>query len=456
MRTMAMTCVAVCTSTALCLAQAPPLTLESAVQQAVARYPAVQVSLEQVSAAAAAVDLARTQYLPRADFIAQLNRATHNNVFGMLLTQSVISPISGPVLGTNSLDSVWGSAVGVQVSWEPFDFGRRKAEVAQAEAGRERASAQVPLTRLQVASAAADAYLTALAAEQTVLAAHGAVDRARVLQEIVSALTSNELRPGADLSRAQAESALATNQLILAQQAAALARASLGQFLGVDTTNTALLSEPLLRLPPEQIAASFDPAQHPIAASQRAALDEVRARERSLELAYLPRFSLQGTSYARGTGIQPNGSTGGAAAGLGPNIQNWGVGFSVYFPALDFAATKARRRIEFFSERRESARYEQVVRDLNSQMEKARIALSGARRIAQNTPAELEAARTGAQQASARYKSGLGTIAEVAEAQRILTQAEADDAIARLGVWRALLGVAVAAGDLMPFLQQAR
>jgi outer membrane protein len=455
MRKMAMTCVALCTSTALCLAQAPPLTLESAVQQAVARYPAVQVSLEQVSAAAAAVDLARTRYLPRADFIAQLNRATHNNVFGMLLTQPVISPISGPVLGTNSLESVWGSAVGVQVSWEPFDFGRRKAEVAEAEAGRERASAQVPLTRLQVASGAADAYLTALAAEQTVLAARGAVDRARVLQDIVSALTSNELRPGADLSRAQAESALATNQLIRAEQSAALARASLGQFLGVDLTHTELLSEPLLRLPVEQMA-SFDPVQHPMAVAQRAAVDEARARERSLELAYLPRFSLQGTSYARGTGIQPDGSTGGAAAGLGPNIQNWGVGFSVYFPALDFASTKARRQIEFFSERRESARYDQVVRDLNSQMEKARIALSGARRIAQNTPSELEAARTGAQQASARYKSGLGSIAEVAEAQRILTQAEADDAIARLGVWRALLGVAVAAGDLMPFLQQAR
>src|SRR5713101_5114042 len=85
------------------------LTLEQAVDQAMKQYPAVRASLQQVSAAAAGINLARTSYLPRADFLAQVNRATHNNVFGMLLPQPVISPISGPVLRTNSLDNVWGS-----------------------------------------------------------------------------------------------------------------------------------------------------------------------------------------------------------------------------------------------------------------------------------------------------------------------------------------------------------
>src|SRR6266704_2091198 len=93
-----------CLLTTGAIAQQTPLTLEQAVQQALSKYPAVRVSQEQVSAAAAAIKLARTSYLPRADFLGQANRATHNNVFGMLLPQTVISPISGPVLGTNSLD----------------------------------------------------------------------------------------------------------------------------------------------------------------------------------------------------------------------------------------------------------------------------------------------------------------------------------------------------------------
>jgi outer membrane protein len=45
---------------------------------------------------------------------------------------------------------------------------------------------------------------------------------------------------------------------------------------------------------------------------------------------------------------------------------------------------------------------------------------------------------------------------EVAEAQRLRTQAEIDDALARLSVWRALLTVAEAQGDIGGFLQLAK
>ncbi len=160
------------------------MTLEQAVQDASARYPNVRTSLEQVSAAAAAVNLARTAFLPRADLAAQLNRATHNNVFGLTLPQGGAFPsISGPVLRTNSLDSVWGSAVGVMVQWEPFDFGLRQANVDLAQASRERARSQVAVTRLEASAAAADSYLTILAAQQTVSAARAGVERARVLDE---------------------------------------------------------------------------------------------------------------------------------------------------------------------------------------------------------------------------------------------------------------------------------
>ncbi len=82
--------------------------------------------------------------------------------------------------------------------------------------------------------------------------------------------------------------------------------------------------------------------------------------------------------------------------------------------------------------------------------------LAGARRVARNTPIQVDAARTTEQQASARYKAGLATIVEVAEAQRLLTQAEIDDALARLSIWRAMLALAAAEGDLAPYLDQVR
>jgi glucose-6-phosphate dehydrogenase assembly protein OpcA len=43
----------------------------------------------------------------------------------------------------------------------------------------------------------------------------------------------------------------------------------------------------------------------------------------------------------------------------------------------------------------------------------------------------------------------------VADTQRLLAQAEADQAISRLAIWRALLASASLSGDLSAFLQQA-
>jgi outer membrane protein TolC len=215
-------------------------------------------------------------------------------------------------------------------------------------------------------------------------------------------------------------------------------------------------SATLLRLPDSTSTDRVEVARHPEAAAQQAAIEEVKARQTALARSYYPRFHLQAAMYGRGTGVQPDGSTGGAASGLGPNVQNWGMGMTVTFPAFDIAALRARREIEAHRERAESARYDRVVQDLASQIEQAKARLAGARRVAENTPVQLEAARAAEQQASARYRAELGTIVEVAEAQRLLTQAEIDDALARLNVWRALLGVAVAQGDLGPYFQIIR
>ena len=100
---------------ALLAQPAPPsaaLTIAQAVQNALHNYPSIQVSQEQINAAAAGIRLARTAYLPRVDTLAQVNRATRNNVFGLLLPQSTIPSMSGPVIGSNNLGTAWGSAIG--------------------------------------------------------------------------------------------------------------------------------------------------------------------------------------------------------------------------------------------------------------------------------------------------------------------------------------------------------
>src|SRR5580700_4008207 len=85
------------------------LTISQAVDGALKNYSAIRVSQEQINAAAAGIQLARTSYLPRVDLLAQANRATRNNIFGLLLPQNVIPSMSGPVIGSNNFGTAWGS-----------------------------------------------------------------------------------------------------------------------------------------------------------------------------------------------------------------------------------------------------------------------------------------------------------------------------------------------------------
>jgi outer membrane protein TolC len=207
-------------------------------------------------------------------------------------------------------------------------------------------------------------------------------------------------------------------------------------------------------LPAERKPAPLEPSVNPAIVEQNAVIQQAQAQLRALERSYFPRFYLQGAAYARGTGAELDGRILGGLNGLAPNIQDYALGFSVQFPVMDRAAIQAREAAQSATMKAETARAQQIATDLRAQWNAAVARLEGARRIAANTPTEVSAARDALRQATARYHSGLGVIDDVAEAQRLLTQAEIDDALARLSVWRGLLEVATAAGDIQPFLAE--
>jgi outer membrane protein len=95
------------------------------------------------------------------------------------------------------------------------------------------------------------------------------------------------------------------------------------------------------------------------------------------------------------------------------------------------------------------------VTELETRRNRALATVEAARQLAQLTPTQLASAKAAEAQAQARYRSGLATLVEVADTQRMLAQAEIDDGLARLNVWRALLALRSAEGDLTPFLEMS-
>ena len=96
---------------------------------ALKNYPSIRVSQQQTAAAAAAIQLARTAYLPRADVLAQINRATRNNIFGLAASAVDTANDLRAAEPRERHDERLGERGWFLVSWEPFDFGLRRANV---------------------------------------------------------------------------------------------------------------------------------------------------------------------------------------------------------------------------------------------------------------------------------------------------------------------------------------
>ena len=433
-----------------------PLRLETAIDLASRNYPAIRAARAQADAAGAGVELARTAYLPRAEVNWQQTRGTRNNIFGQFFPQPAIPPISGPVLPSSSFsDSVWGSGGGLLFSWEPFDFGLKKAGVELASKVSDEAHARVVVTELDIATVAADAFLRVVAADQVVRSAQANVTRMETFSKTVHVLVDNQLRPGADASRSDAELGAARSALIQAKQQGAVARVTLAEAVGLAGQRVNIEVGPLLEPAPITAASDTDPATHPQAQLQKVSLDIIRARQRVLERSFFPRFNWQTSVFGRGSGARTDGQLL-DNRGYFPDTPNWATGVTITFAPSDIFNLRARRRQEASNLVAELARYDQTVQRLKAEEAQAHALAESARELMENAPRQLLAAQETELRVRKRYEAELSTVTDVADALRLLTQAEVESALARLSVWRARLAEARAKGDLKPFLDLLR
>jgi outer membrane protein len=386
----------------------------------------------------------------------QGTRSTFNNVSGMFFPNSFFQPISGPDLGRSSYSSSWGSAAGVLLAWEPFDFGLRSAQVSTAQAMERSSQAFITLTQLEVALAVGDAYINVIMAQESRQALKANLERRQIFAKTVDVLVRNQLRAGVDGSRAQAETAVARTHLLEAEQVELSRMATLAQVLG-KAGDPISINDPVLgSFPQGSVPDRKDPAQHPLALVQKAAADIPKKREEALAQAWAPKFNLQSSFFGRGSGWDNRGNQDGGGDGLLPDVPNWAVGLTATFSLLDFSTIRAQKQQEHYRNLAEMARYDRVIQELTAEQVKARSIMDSTKRIAENTPIQLQAARLTESQAEAQFKAGLATVVDVAEAQRLVVQAAVDDARARLGVWKALLTLSGVQGELSEFLRLVR
>lgn len=436
-------------------AQSPQsLTLVGAIELARRNYPSIRTSVLKSEAAREGIAQAKAAYIPRVDLMFDENYGTANNITGFLAPQTIVPNISGTVRDTNNYVPGFGFTTGALVSWEPFDFGLRKAQVNVARSSTIQAEAQISVTRLDVESRAADAFLSVLAAEQVVKAARAKVERFKVFLETVRVLSEKEIKSRTDAYLAEAELVRSKDELIAAEQNFKIAIASLIKWTGLPSDTIQTIAGSLIKEAPANNFTAADLRLHPSAIAQRATIDLVHAKKYALDRSYAPRFFLRVPVYARGSTFNPDLSKD-FSQGWYPTAFNYAISALVLFPASDIFQLRAQRRAEYKNELAERSRYEEVLLNLKEQDVRARAMTEATIKIAENAPVKLKAAQEAANSVRIRYRYQLASVNDVALDEQRLTQSEVDYATAQLQVWRALLASAVARGDMRPFIDQA-
>jgi outer membrane protein len=420
------------------------MSLRDALAYARAHQPAVLAGVARLEAQKAAAGVPGAQWKPLIGVNAQLLGGTANNT-----TTSYVSPeyVDVPRIGgTRAVSSgTWqpyaSTFVGAGIRQEAFDFGRIAAQTAAADAMVEVQKQASASALLDVSYSVVESYFATFAAKAIRKAAEDAYTRAKAHRDLAKSGVTSGMRSPIELTRAEADLARFNAGRIKARGGLETAQTVYAASVGVP--------DPLLDVDgtppaPSELPALTDAITQAGARDPRIlrALAEIRAQEertRAIRAETRPEFSLTGMISGRAGGAPP--STGSAADNDGwlPNVPNWDIGvifsWPLFDPVVSARAESSRVAENVRREELNQARFEEVVA-----IREAYVAVVVARDALPALEQSLDSARANWAQADARFRGGLGTAVELADAEALLADAEINLALGIFEVARTRAG----------------
>jgi outer membrane protein len=436
-------------------------TLKGAVEYAQRNYPNSLKSESQLRASKKNVTVQKmNEYLPESLLQWQEILASHNKLTEVFFGSPVFPAISGPATNNTNMEPIFFSQGGFSIDWSPIDFGLHKARINLAKSQSGQAAANLSVTELDVGLAAANAFLDAVIAAEQVKAAEQNVTSFEQFSQVVHAQVQTSLKPGADESLALAQFANARNDLIRAQLTRDIAYANLANSIG--------LGGELINIDEKGLGSYAEPAnlqkgtpifeEVPVLKASNAVLTSAYAQRKILDKEYYPVFHFLGGMNIRGGGLSKTVAGAQQSAntsGIFPEIPNYQLAMIINWNFLDIFRLRVEKKIQNERIFQQQQDMRLVLQNLRTEDIQSRARVKAALALAENMPIQVQSALTATQQAEARYRTGLGSVAQVAEANQTLAQSRVQEAIARVGVWRALLSVASAHGNIQPLLAEA-
>jgi outer membrane protein TolC len=367
------------------------------------------------------------------------------------MPDAIVQRVSGRSAVRDTQWQPYASTIaGVSLRQEVFEFGKFAAQAAVHDALAEAAKANADRVALDLRYAVEEAYFAVLAAKAIAVAAEDAYTRAKVHRDLAFAGVKSGMREPIELTRADAELSRIDAGRIRAHGGLASAWVALAATMGapdlavdtVDASEDAQASEPPPLAQSLDQARARDPELRLVAAQLTSAQRETHA----IWAEYRPEFYLQGDFFGFAGGA-PTGS-GPAPIGNGwvPSVGNYGLALVLSIPILDFSIISRGRVAQAQEAVVQSAlalaelRLSEVVRQGYVARDVARAALPSLER-------SLQAAQDNWAQADARFRAGMGTSVELADAEALREDAEIQLALGRFNLARARVALARALAE---------
>ncbi len=431
------------------------ITLKAAVEFALKNQPAVKEALARVASRQTDVGIPKGQWLPTVGVTAQVLGGTVNNTTASYLGEAwTPTPRVGGTASTNSAGANWSphpsTFVGLGVTQEAFDFGRITAEIQAADSQVTAEQRSAEARALDVQLGVEEAYFAVYSAKAVLAATDEAYSRASLQFELARQGVSAGLRPPIDQTRIQAQVARFDVARIRTRGAVRIAQSLLAAAVGSTELALDIADAPPAPadLPPLDTAIEHALKKEP---GLQAALAQIQVQEDATKAAYAqlrPDLFLFGTLNSRAGGAQPSGSAP-IPDGNGwiPSVPNWQVGLVLSWPIFEgtfWAKGQASAQLEVVR-REEASLFRQ---ELLARVENAYVAVVVAREALPRISASLEAARANYAQADARFRAGLGSATDLADAASLWVEAQSALALGEfdLARSRAAFGRAIAEG----------
>jgi outer membrane protein len=427
------------------------MNLAQAVAYAEKNHPRLSAASRRLAALQRESEVPAAQWLPRVGGFAEIVGATTNNSTTTVLSNGAVDiPRVGatPTRARADFQPYPSTMVALGVRQELYDFGRIAAEGAALSLVAEAEKYRVASATFDVRYAVEQAYYAVLAAAAIEDASRNAYQRANTHRDFARANVQSGLRPPIELTRAEADVARYEAGMTRARGALHVARSVFAASTGVEDTELDAAPGPEGARPLAPLDGLLQRADHtPLVMESRARVDAQRGETRRLEAQTRPNLFATAAVNGRAGGATPSSGPVPEGNGWAPIVPNYDVGVVLSWPIVE---PIWGRRADASREREQA-----LSSEIDLALRNQRTAITAAWREAEVAEATLaalqrgaDAARANYDQAENRFRVGLGTSTELADAQALRTEADIQLAIGQFQIARSRAVLARAAVEV--------